>query len=91
MLSKVEAQRLAIMAHDGLARAIRPSHTPFDGDTLFVLATGRHALAEPRPQALAALGAISADCVARAVARGVYAAAPLGPWPSWRDEYGRPR
>ncbi len=91
VLSKVEAQRLAIMAQDGLARAIRPSHTPFDGDTLFVLATGRHALAEPRPQALAALGAIAADCVARAVARGVYAAAPLGPWPSWRDEYGRPR
>src|SRR5476649_1707639 len=36
VLSKVEAQRLAIMAQDGLARAIRPSHTPFDGDTLFV-------------------------------------------------------
>jgi L-aminopeptidase/D-esterase-like protein len=87
-LTKVEAQRLAIMAQDGLARAIRPSHTPFDGDTLFVLATGRHALAEPRPQALAALGALAADCVARAVARGVYAAAPLGPWPSWRGEYG---
>jgi L-aminopeptidase/D-esterase-like protein len=87
-LTKVEAQRLAIMAQDGLARAIRPSHTPFDGDTLFVLATGRHALAEPRPQALATLGALAADCVARAVARGVYAAAPLGPWPSWRGEYG---
>jgi L-aminopeptidase/D-esterase-like protein len=88
VLSKVEAQRVAIMAQDGLARAIRPSHTPFDGDTLFVLATGHHALAEPRAQALATLGALAADCVARAVARGVFAAAPLGPWPSWRDEYG---
>lgn len=88
MLSKAEAQRIAIMAQDGLARAIRPSHTPFDGDTLFVLATGRHALAEPRPQALAALGALAADCVARAVARGVHAATSLGPWPSWRDRYG---
>lgn len=87
-LSKIEAQRLAIMAQDGLARAIRPSHTPFDGDTLFVLATGRYALAEPRAQALAEFGAIAADCVARAVARGVYAAAPLGAFPSWRTEYG---
>jgi len=91
VLSKVEAQRLAIMAQDGLARAIRPSHTPFDGDTLFALATGRHALAEPRPQALAVLGALAADCVARAVARGVHAAAALGPWPCWQDQYGRQR
>jgi L-aminopeptidase/D-esterase-like protein len=87
-LTKVEAQRLAIMAQDGLARAIRPSHTPFDGDTLFVLATGRHALVEPRAQSLAELGAIAADCVARAVARGVHAAAPLGSFPTWRAEYG---
>jgi L-aminopeptidase/D-esterase-like protein len=88
VLSKIEAQRLAIMAQDGLARAIRPSHTPFDGDTLFVLATGCHALVEPRAQSLAELGAIAADCVARAVARGVYAAAPLGAFPSWHTEYG---
>jgi L-aminopeptidase/D-esterase-like protein len=88
ILSKAEAQRVAIMAQDGFARAIRPSHTLFDGDTIFVLATGRHVLAEPRPQALAALGAIAADCVARAVARGVYEAMPLGTLPSWRDEYG---
>ncbi|HEX3497816.1 MAG TPA: P1 family peptidase [Stellaceae bacterium] len=91
VLSKVEAQRLAIMAQDGLSRAIRPSHTPFDGDTLFVLATGRHALAEPRAQTLALLGALAADCVARAVARGVHAAAALGPWPCWRDQYGPAR
>lgn len=91
VLGKLEAQRLAIMAQDGLARAIRPSHTPFDGDTIFVLATGRRALSEPRAQSLAELGAIAADCVARAVARGVYAAASLGPWPCWRDEYGKRR
>jgi L-aminopeptidase/D-esterase-like protein len=87
-LSKAEAQRVAIMAQDGFARALRPSHTPFDGDTLFVLATGRHALAEPRPYAIARLGALAADCVARAVARGVFAAEPLGTWPSWRQRYG---
>jgi L-aminopeptidase/D-esterase-like protein len=88
VLGKVEARRIAIMAQDGLARAIRPSHTPFDGDTLFVLATGRQTLAEPRAQALATLGAIAADCVARAVARGVHAAASLGPWRSWREVHG---
>jgi L-aminopeptidase/D-esterase-like protein len=87
-LSKAEAQRIAIMAQDGFARALRPAHTPFDGDTLFVLATGRHALAEPRPYAIARLGALAADCVARAVARGVFAAEPLGIFPSWRQRYG---
>jgi L-aminopeptidase/D-esterase-like protein len=76
------------MAQDGFARAIRPAHTPFDGDTIFVLATCRHALAEPRPLALARLGAIAADCVARAVARGVHAAETLGRFPSWRELYG---
>ena len=86
-LSKAEAQRVAIMAQDGFARAIRPAHTPFDGDTIFVLATGRHALPEPRAQALARIGAIAADCVSRAVARGVFAATTLGERPGWRDVY----
>jgi len=88
-LDKAEARRVAIMAQDGLARAIRPAHTPFDGDTIFVLATGRHPLAAPRPRALALIGALAADCVARAAARGVYAAEPLGPFPSWRETWGR--
>ena len=87
-LSKAEARRVAIMAQDGFARAIRPAHTPFDGDTVFVLATGGHAIAEPRAHALARIGAIAADCVARAVSRGVHAAAALGSWPSWRESYG---
>lgn len=87
VLSKSEAQRVAIMAQDGYARAIRPVHTPFDGDTVFVLATGRRPLAEPRPAALARLGALAADTVARAVARGVYEAETLAPFPSWRDTY----
>ena len=86
-LSKAEARRVAIMAQDGFARAIRPAHTPFDGDTIFVLATGRHALPEPRAQALARIGAIAADCVSRAVARGVFAATTLGERPGWRDVY----
>lgn len=73
-LTRAEAQRLAIMAQDGLARAIRPAHTPFDGDTLFALATGAASLGGNRPAALARLGSAAADCVARAIARGVYAA-----------------
>ncbi|MGK9170387.1 P1 family peptidase [Inquilinus limosus] len=88
-LSKAEARRLAIMAQDGLARAIRPVHTPMDGDTIFALATGAKALPEPRTMALARIGAIAADCVARAIARGVWHAATLGPHPAWRERYGK--
>ena len=73
-LTSVEAKRLAVMAQDGLARAIRPVHTPYDGDVVFALATGVRALGEPRPLMLARLGTIAADCLARAVARGVYEA-----------------
>jgi L-aminopeptidase/D-esterase-like protein len=86
-LTRVEAQRLAIMAQDGLARAIRPIHSPFDGDTVFALATGRRALPEPRAVALGKLGTVAADCLARAVARGVFEAAPLGSWPAYRDRH----
>lgn len=88
-LTRAEAQRVAIMAQDGYARAIRPVHTPFDGDTVFVLATGERALAEPRPLALARLGAIAADCVARAVARGVFAAETMGDLIAYRDWLAR--
>ena len=84
-LDKAEAERIAIMAHDGLARAIRPVHTPLDGDTIFVLSTGRLALAEPRAFALARLGSIAADCVARAVARAIVAAESLGDRPGYRS------
>jgi L-aminopeptidase/D-esterase-like protein len=89
-LAKAEAQRLAIMAQDGLARAIRPVHTPMDGDTIFALATGAVALPEARALALARIGAIAADCVARAIARGVWHAETLGPHPGWREKYGKP-
>ena len=86
-LNKVEAARLATMAHDGLARAIRPVHTPLDGDTLFVLATGAHELHEPRDVALTRLGHLAALCVARAVARAVLEAQSLGQMQSWRARY----
>jgi L-aminopeptidase/D-esterase-like protein len=74
-LDKGEAKRIAMMAQDGIARAIRPAHTPFDGDLVFALASGAVALPTDagRPLALARIGSAAADCVARAIARGVFA------------------
>lgn len=71
-LTPDQVRRIAIMAQDGLARAIRPVHTPLDGDVVFAAATGKTALAGPAPLALAALGSLAADCLARAVARAVH-------------------
>lgn len=87
VLTPAQARRLAIMAQAGLARAIRPVFTPFDGDVVFALATGRRPLVDPTPLTLARLGAMAADTLARAVARGVYKAAA---WPAsgaltWRE------
>ncbi|HEY1794743.1 MAG TPA: P1 family peptidase [Stellaceae bacterium] len=89
-LDKNGCRRLAVMAQDGLARAIRPAHTPFDGDTVFVLSTGT---GEPiGPYRLSRLGSAAADCLARAIMRGVVAAEPLGGYPSWPERWGvRPR
>ncbi|MET0181613.1 MAG: P1 family peptidase, partial [Caulobacterales bacterium] len=84
-LTRVEAQRVAQMASAGLARAIRPIFAPSDGDVVFVLAAGGKQLAEPRSFAIAKIGNLAADCLARAVARGVYEAAPLAGRPAWRD------
>lgn len=84
-LTPADAKRVAIMAHDGLARAIRPVHAPVDGDVVFILSTARRPLAEPRALTLTRLGALAADTLARAVARGVHAATA---WPgvnAWRD------
>jgi L-aminopeptidase/D-esterase-like protein len=91
ILDPAQARRLAVMAQDGLARAIRPVHTPFDGDVVFALATGRRPLPEPAAFSLTRLGALAADCLARAIARGVYEARP---WPGtdvrcWRDVAGK--
>ena len=87
-LDKASANRLAVMAQDGLARSIRPVHTPQDGDTVFVVATGSHDLFVDH-LTLAELGTLAADCLARAVARGVYEARTLGAARGWRDVFGR--
>ena len=84
-LSRADAKRVAQMASAGVARAIRPVFAPFDGDVIFALSTAAKPLAGPKPLALARIGAMAADCVARAIARGVYEAAPIGVHKAWRS------
>jgi L-aminopeptidase/D-esterase-like protein len=78
-LTKDEANKVAQMAQDGLARAIRPAHTMFDGDTLFALATG-----EKRAD-VNAVGAFAAEVVAVAIVNGTKAAKSVGGLPAWMD------
>jgi D-aminopeptidase len=88
-LTKPQAKRLATMAHDGLARAVYPAHTPLDGDIVFAASTGKRPLGDPL-QGLAELGATAANVLARAIARGVYEATALpfaGARPSWKDKF----
>jgi L-aminopeptidase/D-esterase-like protein len=89
VLTKAEAKRIAIMAHDGMARAARPTHTPFDGDTVFALATGRKQFTEPKDVLLSHLGSIAADTLTRAIGRAVWEASSIGAWKSYRDTLGR--
>jgi L-aminopeptidase/D-esterase-like protein len=83
-LSVAQAQKVAQMAHDGMARAIRPSHTMFDGDTIFCLATGQKEMPEingiyKAPQALALndLGHGAANCMSRAIIHAILEAESL--------------
>ncbi|MBS9535795.1 P1 family peptidase [Mycobacterium sp. M1] len=92
-LSPAGCRRVAIAAQDGLARTIRPSHTPVDGDTVFALATGAVEVPpapgtpiamSPETPVVAAVGAAAADCLARAVLVGVLAAEPVAGIPTYR-------
>ena len=85
-LTQAQATRLAVAAHDGMARAIQPSHTPLDGDLVFAVSTTTRPLADPAWDALR-LGHAAACCLARAIARGVHAAR-SGALPSWSERYG---
>ena len=69
-LTRVQAKRVAMMAHDGLARCIRPIHTPFDGDTIFVISTATRGVSDS--VAVTEIGTIAADLVARAVRQAVF-------------------
>ncbi|MCV7030670.1 P1 family peptidase [Mycobacterium sherrisii] len=92
-LTAAPCRRVAIAAHDGLARAIRPAHTPLDGDTIFALATGAvevpppadtPAGMSPETPLVADVGAAAADCLARATLAGVLAAESIAGIPTYR-------
>ncbi|MGB9889263.1 MAG: P1 family peptidase, partial [Anaerolineae bacterium] len=82
-LSKEQVNKIAQMAQDGIARAIRPAHTMFDGDTLFALATGE------TPADVSVVGAFAAEVVAQAIARAAKAAESAGGLPAYRDLFGK--
>ncbi len=88
-LTKAEAKRLAVAAHDGIARALRPAHACLDGDTVFSAATGS-ARIPPTIRDRVEIGAVAADCLSRAIARAIYEAEAL-PFPAalpcWKSRY----
>ena len=94
-LTKAQAQKIAEMAQDGVARAIRPSHTMFDGDTVFTLGTGLLDLDTLKQQAawgntaanVLKLGSAAADTLARAIVRALLNAQTVGQVASYRDKY----
>lgn len=88
-LTKPQAHRMAVAAHDGMARALVPSHTPLDGDLVFSIATGGKPLQDPVTDSFQ-LGHAAATCLARAIARAVYLARskPLDLQPSWHSRFG---
>jgi putative pantetheine hydrolase len=89
-LTKEQTNRLATVAHDGLARAVRPAHTLTDGDTFFAIATGEIAVG---PDRLLAIEAFAARVVERAIVKGVLAATSLAGVPSvseWRSRMSPP-
>ncbi|MGV8057199.1 MAG: P1 family peptidase [Smithellaceae bacterium] len=96
MLTKAQAQKIAQMAHDGMARAIRPAHTMFDGDTIFCLATNKKNLpdtpgffAAPQAVALNEIGRAAADCMTRAIIRAILTAVSLSEMIAFRDLQSR--
>ena len=89
-LDKAMVKRLAVAAHDGLPKALRFAHALMDGDTVFAAAMGGAPREAHRAQ-MTEICAVAGDCLARAVARGVYEATPLcfaGALPSWNDKFG---
>ncbi len=88
-LTKAQAQRMAVAAHDGMARALVPSHTPLDGDLVFSVATGERDMADPLTDSFQ-IGHAAATCLARAIARAVWLASPMPGdlQPCWRSRFG---
>lgn len=88
-LTQAQATRMATAAHDGMARAIVPSHTPIDGDLVFGVSTGKIELKNLVADPLR-LGHAAAVCLSRAIARGVYEATPEAGdvFPTWSQKFG---
>ena len=78
---KAQMTKVAEMAHDGMARAINPAHTPSDGDTLFALSTGESSVRT----SLAAIGALAAEAVSEAILRAVMKAQSVAGFPSYSE------
>ncbi len=88
-LTKAETSKLAQMAQDGLARAINPVHTPFDGDTVFALSTGEQPVdPESRASVLTILGTLAAEVVSQAICRAVMSAVGLPGIPGYAEWVG---
>jgi L-aminopeptidase/D-esterase-like protein len=85
-LTKTQASKVAQMAHDGLARAIRPVHTPYDGDIVFAMATGSDsAIDKMGVEDLTLIGSLGAEVLSTAVCRAVRTATSLPGFPSHAD------
>ena len=86
-LTRSNLKRLAIMAHDGIARSLSPAHTPMDGDTIFAITTCQNIKEQLLENVdILALGARASDCVARACNRAIYEAEPVGnSKPGWKN------
>ncbi|HPD61442.1 MAG TPA: P1 family peptidase [Thermodesulfobacteriota bacterium] len=94
-LTKTQATKVAQMAHDGIARAIRPAHTMFDGDTVFALSTGKKRIADMETRGLwgdqaaqlNAIGSAAADTLSRAIVHAMINATSIAVMQSYRDRY----
>ena len=85
-LSPKEAKRIAIMAHTGMSRAIRPIHTPVDGDIIFVVGTNSY-IKEITFQDINILGELGARVCSRSISRAIYEAESLFDMISWKEKY----
>ena len=85
-LSKVELRRVSVAAHDGISRAIVPSHTPYDGDLVFAVSTARRKIKIEQSD-IYNIGHAASICLSRAIARGVYEATPSknDTLPTWKE------
>ena len=89
-LTQAQATRMAIAAHDGMTRAICPSHTPYDGDLIFAAATGEKPMTDANADPLL-IGHAAAICLARAIARAIWHASPAAgdTLPTWQQKFGK--